>query len=256
MKKIICIIQARMLSTRLPGKIIKNILYKSSVERVIERVKISKLIDSIWLATTNHPSDNILLKYATLNAVKIFRGSVNDVLSRYVKIANIEKADVIVRITADCPLIDSEIIDKVIRTFLNKECDYTSNTITRSYPDGLDVEVFSAKALYKADKEAKHPLLREHVTPYITGTMKNFINAGKFKKEQVIYPKNYSYYRWTLDEKEDLVFLRRVFKYISDFSGWLEVIKLIEKKPNLIQINNNIKTNEGTNIGLKKFNFL
>ena len=156
-------------STRLPNKALKDICGKTCIQRVIERVQKSQLLDEIWLATTKKKTDKVFKKICEANEINFFQGSINNVLSRYYNIVKISNADYIVRITGDCPLVDASIIDKAVKLIIEKKCDYLSNTLERTYPDGIDVEVFSQKALNKAHKEAKHPFLKEHVTPYIHG---------------------------------------------------------------------------------------
>ena len=150
-EKITCIIQARMTSSRLPGKSMKSIIGKPAIQRVTERVKKSKLISDLWLACSDHKEDNVLENFAKANNINVFRGNMNDVLSRYVSISKMNDSGIIVRITGDCPLIDPDIIDAVIDKFIISDTDYTSNTLTRTYPDGLDVEVFSKNALYESE---------------------------------------------------------------------------------------------------------
>jgi len=253
MKKIACIIQARMSSSRLPGKSMKDINGKPTIKRVVERVSKSRLISEVWLACSKHNTDDILEEFSISNAINIYRGSMNDVLSRYVNISKNIKADIIVRITGDCPLIDPEIIDKVIEKHQNLFADYTSNTLVRSFPDGLDVEVFSSKSLYEADLYSNNSFMREHVTPYIHGRLSDKFLSGNFKREQLISTVDYSKYRWTLDEEEDLIFLNKVYNYLNDYCTWKDVINLLKIKPQLVDINKNIKFNEGTLIGLKNY---
>tara|TARA_B100001248_G_C27384922_1_gene459086 strand:- start:219 stop:2297 length:2079 start_codon:yes stop_codon:yes gene_type:complete len=249
--KVICIIQARVSSTRLPQKALKDIHGKTCIQRVIERVKKSQLLDEIWLATTKMKVDIVFKKICEANKVKFFQGSVNNVLSRYFNIVKISNADYIVRITGDCPFVDAGIIDKAVKLIKIKKCDYLSNTIDRTYPDGIDVEVFSNSALNKAYKEAKHPFLKEHVTPYIHGQVPEGINSGTFKVEKFSSKVNYERYRLTLDRQADLDLIRRIYSQLSDHCSWKEVINHIEKHSSLKKINNHIKTNEGSLIGLK-----
>ena len=141
-KKVVCIIQARMGSKRLPKKAIAEIAGITCIERVIKRIKLSKNISEIWLATTKKVEDDIFEKIIKKNDINIFRGSITNVISRFQNICNLSKGDYFVRITADCPLIDYEIIDKAINICVKYKYDYVSNTLDRTYPDGLDVEVF------------------------------------------------------------------------------------------------------------------
>ena len=148
-KKVICIIQARMGSKRLPGKVMKKISGIPCIQWVIKRIKLSKKIDEVWLATTKKKEDDILEKIANKLNVNFYRGSSDNVLSRFYKIANLSSGDYFVRITADCPLVDHKIIDKAINICVKKNLDYVSNTLKRTFPDGLDVEVFTKSTLIK-----------------------------------------------------------------------------------------------------------
>ena len=252
--KIICIIQARLNSRRLPKKVLVDIAGKSCLQRVIERVQESKLINEIWLATTFLKEDTILEETCNKLKIKFFQGSNLNVLSRFYHILNITKAKSIVRITADCPLIDAKVIDQIIRKFQKDKCDYLSNTVNRTFPDGLDVEIFSSAALKKTYQEAKHPFLKEHVTPYMHGKVPKGIQSGTFISKQYLNKKDYSNIRITLDRPEDLVLIRKVFSNLKDFCSWQEVIEFIKKNPSLKKINNHIKTNEGSKISMSMIN--
>ncbi len=234
-KKIVAIIQARMGSTRLPRKVMKKILGKEVILHDIDRLRQIKNLDKIVIATTNKNADNLIVE-AIKNYdsdIGVFRGSEDDVLDRYYKAAKEFNATVIVRITSDCPLIDPKVSDKVIEAFLNNKCDYCSNCLKRTYPQGLDTEVFSFEALEKAWKEAKEDYQREHVTPYI------YENPGKFKLLNVSNDKDLSYLRWTLDTIEDFNFIEEIYKrlYKENKIFYMDdVLKVLEKEPELIEI--------------------
>ena len=173
------------------------------------------------------------------------RGDDLDVLSRYVDIAKNTKANIIVRLTGDCPLIDPEIIDKTITLLIDEEADYASNIIKRTYPDGLDVEAFTSKALFETDKNAPAGFCREHVTTYMHGLYKNKYPIGNFKIASLEHSANFSNLRWTLDEKQDFNFLNTIFSNLSNNVGWQEIISFLIKRP-LLQIKNSkITSNEG-----------
>ena len=245
-KKIVCIIQARVDSKRFPEKILCDIEGKICIERVIDRVKACKEISEIWLATTKLKSDITLEKIAKKKEINIFKGSVVNVLSRFYKISKKTNADIIVRVTGDCPLVDPSLITKGIEYFNKTKFDYVSNTIERTYPDGLDLEIFSSAVLDEAYTKVKHPFLLEHVTPYIHGSsFKNF-PKGNYKIGQFKNKINYSKLRWTLDEKEDLQLLRKLYKKINDLTPWYHVIKIFKENPMLYSINGHIKHNEGS----------
>jgi len=200
---IVAIIQARMGSTRLPGKVMKTILDKHVILWDIDRVSLSKLIDEIVVAIPFGKQDDVIADTIEEynNKILISRGSEDDVLDRYYNAAVQTNADVVVRITSDCPLIDPVVVDHVIEQFLNNDCDYCSNSLQRTYPRGLDTEVFSFDALSKAWNESKKDYEREHVTPYIIE------NPDKFKLLNVSNTIDLSHLRWTLDTKEDFEFI-------------------------------------------------
>ena len=236
MKKVVAIIQARMGSTRLPGKVMKDLCGKTVLAHDIERVRQSKYIDEIVIATTKFKEDDIILKEVSKNGAKVYRGSENDVLSRYYEAAKENKADVIVRITSDCPLIDPFIVDEV----LNSNYDLVTNAgvypENRTYPRGLDVEVFSFDILKKAFQEAKEMYQREHVTPFIYENSKN-----------IYYYKNdidFSKYRWTLDTEEDYKLIEIIYKklYKGEHNFYFnDILKLFDDIPELFEINKNVR---------------
>lgn len=242
--KTVCIIQARMGSTRLPGKVMLDLCGKTVLEHVIQRVKRVKNIDEIVIATTIDKKDNVIVEEAMKCGVKVFRGSEEDVLSRYYYAAKENKADVVVRITSDCPLIDPEITQRTIDYYLiNKDkFDYVSNTLERTFPRGLDTEIFGFKVLEKAFNEATLQPDREHVTPYIWDNP-NMFSLGCYKNDV-----DYSKYRWTLDTEEDFELIKRIYEKLfylksNDFS-MEDILKVYEKDADLFYINNMIKQKE------------
>ena len=239
-RKIAAIIQARITSTRLPGKVLMDIEGKPMLWHVINRLKFSEKLDNIILAIPDTKESDVLEKFVKENNIKYFRGSKEDVLSRYYETAKKFKIDVIVRITSDCPLIDPKIVDLVIQKHLDSETDYTSNTLERTFPRGLDVEVFNFKVLEKTQKEARKNYQREHVTPYIYEHPEIFelqhIEAkGKLRRPDL---------RLTVDTKEDLQLIkeiyRRLYKPKKIFYGE-KIIDLLKKHQQLTLINKNIK---------------
>lgn len=237
--KIGAIIQARMGSTRLPEKVMKNLEGKTVLEHVIERVRQAKLIEEIIIATTIQDRDSVIEAEALRCGVKAFRGSEEDVLSRYYYAAKENNLDVIVRITSDCPLIDWQIIDKVVSKFMDSDYDIVTNagldTKLRTFPRGLDLEVFSFNALSSAFDNATEKYQREHVSPYIYETSKKvyvFKNSIDFSK-----------HRWTLDTEEDWDLITQIYKRlytgVHNF-GINEIIEVIQKEPELFEINKNI----------------
>ena len=239
-QRVVVIIQARMKSTRLPGKVLKTIAGKPMLAHVIERLKDTKLVNGIAIATTVKEEDRIILKLANDSGVKNFAGSEEDVLDRYYQAAKRYPADVIVRITSDCPLIDPEVVDKVIAFYLREKdmVGYVSNSLRRSYPRGLDTEVFSFEVLKRAWQEAKEPHQREHVTPYICEHPEIFHLANVENSEDL------SYMRWTVDEERDLEFVREVYKRLykeGEIFLMEDILTLLRKEPQLMEINKNVK---------------
>lgn len=240
MKKTVAIIQARMGSTRLPGKVMVNLMGKTILEHVIDRVKQCNEIDEIIIATTTDNKDNIIVKTAQKCGVKYFRGSEEDVLSRYYYAAKENNGEIIVRITSDCPLIDPFVIDEIVDFYKKNQYDIVTNASAdlkkRTYPRGLDTEVFGFNIIKEAYQKGDKPYQREHVTPYI------YENSNK-----IYYYKNntdYSMYRWTLDTKEDLQLITEIYKHL--YKGkhnfyFKDIIKLFEKYPGLAEINRDVE---------------
>ena len=241
--KTVAIIQARLTSTRFPKKILQKINNLTLIEFLVKRVKASKKIDTVVVAIPDNKENRIIKKY--LKNVKIFLGSEKDVLDRYYKTAKKFNANTIVRICGDCPFVDPVIIDKILLLFNNNEYDYISNIIKPTFPDGLDVEVFSFDILKKIWKKAKSKNDREHVTSYI---LKN----KKFKKYNYEFKKDLSKLRLTIDEKIDLKQLKAVYSYLKNKKsfGINDIHKLYMKNKKLFLINSSIKNNEGAKLNL------
>jgi len=237
-----CIIQARLGSTRLPQKILMNIDEANpTLFYVINQLNYCKKIDKLVVATTDLKEDDLVEEFVKNLGIACFRGSEKDVLDRYYNCAKEFEFDVIVRITADCPLIDPEIVDKIIENFDSKTEDYISNTLKNTFPKGLDVEVFTFEALEKAWTESKLSSDREHVTNFIR-------NNSTFKIKNYENEENYSEYRWTLDRTEDLEFIREIVKRIQKRPILMkDIISILEQEPDLSKINYNIDPNEGIN---------
>ena len=232
---ICCIIQARTGSARLPKKVIQKIDNDLTVlDYVIDQVKYSQKIEKIIVATTNLIEDDLICKYANLQKIECFRGSSEDVLDRFYQCAKKYSAKTIVRITADNPLIDPNIIDKVINEY--NKCDFITNTLERTFPYGTEVEVFSFVSLEKAWENAKKPSEREHVTPFIRNP------KNKFVLKNIKNQKNISNFRYTVDKLEDLQLVKEIIKNISTRPIFLQdIIKLNKDKPEIFEINKNIK---------------
>ena len=240
-ENIIAIVQARMGSSRLPGKVLENICDRPMLEWVIQRAKKSTRISQLVVATTAKDEDDILEKYCRLHAIPIFRGSSADVLDRYVQAGRKYHAGVIVRLTAGCPFIDPELIDQTLAVFFQTGVDFAANRLpppyVRTFPIGLDVEVVSMPALEKAWCESKALFEREHVMPYI------YQHPDLFKIKIINHEVDYGTYRWTVDTREDLEFIRTIAVLLGcrmDFS-WLDVIELLKKHPKLAEMNVQVK---------------
>jgi spore coat polysaccharide biosynthesis protein SpsF len=236
------IIQARFGSTRLPGKIVKLISGKPLLWHVWNRLTHSKMINDIIIATTTNSEDDQIESFCTENNIHFNRGSVEDVLSRYYETAIIFNVDIIIRITSDCPVIDPVILDDMINFFIVEnskyKLDYLSNTFERTFPRGLDVEIFSFESLQKSFTEAKEMYEREHVTPYIYKhpeifTIKNFFNE-----------KDYSFHRWTVDTIDDLELIKEIYNSLYDENNIFltkDILRLFDIRPELIKINQTVK---------------
>jgi glutamate-1-semialdehyde 2,1-aminomutase len=242
---IVAIIQARMGSTRLPGKVMLPISDDiPMIGALLFRLAKSKEIDKIVVATSVDPRNKPLIDYVEKKGYDVFQGSENNVLDRYYRASLKYKPDIVIRITADCPLIDSEIIDDVIRKYKSSNADYACNTIPPTYPDGLDVEVFSFLSLKTAWRDAKTSYDCEHVTSFIR-------NSGNFKIKNIASSVDYSDERWTVDECEDYKVVKSIFKHFYprlDFS-WKEVLSLTHSNPDIFFINKHLIRNEGASMG-------
>lgn len=239
---ILAIVQARVSSSRLPGKVLKTILDKPMIIHQMERIQCSKMIDKIVLATSNESSDDVLADICFKYHIDVFRGSLNNVLERFYQCTKKYKADQVVRITGDCPLIDWRIIDDVIRLHLNDDNDYTSNTLKLSYPDGLDVEVLTKDTLIRIYKQASLFSEKEHVTPYV------YNNKDLFKIGCLENKIDLSRYRWTVDEKEDFEVVKYIYEslYKKNIDFSMEDILNLYKEDNFIlKKNKDFLRNEG-----------
>ena len=246
--KTLAIVQARMTSTRLPGKVLLPILGKPMLALQLERMRRSKGLDGIVVATTTNSTDDPIVALCAKENVDCFRGSEKDVLSRYASAAQAFRADTVVRVTADCPLIEPDLIDRVVDTFFQApgQLDYVSNMLQPSFPLGLAVEVFSRSALEQADRQATHDAEREHVTPYI------YWRPDDFRLRSVNHQPNLSHHRWTVDTPEDFELIQKIFfeLYPNDPQfGMQQVLELLANRSEWLLINSRIeqKTPQTTN---------
>ncbi len=234
--RIVAIIQARMGSTRLPGKVLKDLGGATVLARVVSRVRRFRFVNEVVVATSKDPADDLIMKECQRLGTRAFRGGEQDVLDRYYGAAREAQAEVVVRITSDCPLIDPGVSDKTVQAFLDVLPDYASNVLEPTYPRGLDTEVMAFAAIESAWSDAREPYQREHVTPFL------YQHPERFKLLSVKGDHDYSQYRWTLDTPEDLEFLRAVYARSvnrQDLS-WQDVLGMVEREPELAEINRHI----------------
>jgi spore coat polysaccharide biosynthesis protein SpsF len=242
--KIVAITQARYGSSRLKAKVLRKINEDTILDIHLKRIKKSKLINEIVVATTDEAESDLIVEIANKNKVLSYKGSVNDVLDRFYQASKLVKPDIIVRITSDCPLIDANEIDKVINQLLISKCDYVSNTMQPTLPDGMDAEVFTFKALEKAHAEATLKSDREHVTPYIWRNS-TFKGGNLFVSQNVFNDKDYSNYRLTIDNEEDFLVIKELVETLGINCNWKEYVEFLDKNPHIKAINSEIKRNEG-----------
>jgi glutamate-1-semialdehyde-2,1-aminomutase len=241
--RVVAIVQARMGSTRFPGKVLAEIEGHPMLWQVVNRVRMAQAVDKAAVATSTESSDRAVANFCDKEGIPCFLGSENDVLDRFYQAARSYKADAIVRITADCPLIDPKVIDKIISCYCQADYDYVTNTMRYTYPDGLDVEVFSFQALETAWHKARLPAEREHVTAYIR-------TSGGFHLHNVESDVDLSSRNlgWTVDEPSDLKFVRAIYARLSNNNmafGLADILKLLDEEPHLMEINRGRIRNEG-----------
>ena len=237
MKKTAAIIEARMTSSRLPGKVLlESGINKPLLLCLIERIKKVKNIHQILVATTTNKYDDKIIEFCKDNNIDFYRGSEDDVMGRVLNASLKFKVDIIVEITGDCPIIDPEIISLVLNTHLENKCDYTSNCNFRSYPDGMDVQVFSTKTLYNSYKLAKTKLEKEHVTLEIR-------KSSKYSKINLVAPQDYFFpdLGLTLDEKGDYLLISSLFKFFNNNNfGLKHILNFIKENKKIMEVNKNV----------------
>jgi spore coat polysaccharide biosynthesis protein SpsF len=239
----ICIIQARMDSSRLPGKVLTDISGKPMLAHVIERAIAIKGVDDVLVATTINPEDAPITALASRSGALNFAGDTTDVLDRYYQAATRLEADAVVRLTADCPLLDPVLCEEILDQFAEGDWDYVSNVMPATFPDGLDTEVIAYRALKKSWEVAKLPSDREHVTTYIR------TNPELFKVSNIAQETNLSHVRWTVDEPEDLEFIRAVFKNLPEtetlFPSMDAILSMLKERPDIAALHPDHSRNEG-----------
>lgn len=234
--KVVIIVQARMTSTRLPGKVLKEVLGKPLLEYLIERLKRVNAADAIVIATTTNDTDLPIVELCGRLGVAVTRGSEHDVLSRYYESAKGHEAEVVVRITSDCPVLDPAVVDQAIRFHVDNadRFDYVTNAFSNSYPNGMSAEVFSFRALEEAHREASTGPEREHVTPFI------YLRPKRYRVGQLAYPRDLSSHRWTVDTPEDFELIRLIIEALypekPEF-GLEDIEALMKQHPSWALIN-------------------
>jgi spore coat polysaccharide biosynthesis protein SpsF len=244
---ILAILQARYSSSRLPGKVLKPILGKPMLLQQIERLGNSEMIDKLVVATSNGASDDAIEKMCVDNNIEVFRGNLENVLDRFYQCAKLHNPDHIVRLTGDCPLSDWKIIDNMIQYYLDERVDYMATS--SNFPDGLDAEVMTMFALSEAKQKATLPSEIEHVTQYINK------NLTRFKNKSFDFYRNLSHLRWTVDEPEDFILVEKIYQALyKDNPLFLtdDILKLLDKQPELNKINDNFSRNEGLERSLQE----
>ena len=248
---ILAILQARMSSSRLPGKVLKKVRNKALLEIQVSRLSQSKYIDKLVLATSLDASDNLIFDMCEKNKIECFRGDLNNVLDRYYKCAKQYNPSHVVRVTGDCPIIDYQIVDKVIKSHLDSGSDYTSNTINPTFPDGLDIEIMKYNVLCDIWKKSTLFSEKEHVTQYI------YNNKSCFKLNSYTNKIDYSDLRWTVDNPEDFTVVGYIIEQLyfenPDFS-WEEVLELYDnpKHKNILSENIKLERNSGMQSSILK----
>lgn len=242
--KVVAIVQARMGSTRLPNKVMKQIADVPMIELLLTRLAKSNQIDQIVLATSTNENNTPLVEHVQKLGYTCVRGSESDVLDRYLIAARLAQADIVVRITGDCPLIDPVLVDLVIAQFKAKDVEYISNAAPATFPDGLDTEVFTMQALERTWRESQEQHDREHVTPYMR-------RLGLFKTDIMLNAEDLSGLRWTVDEPADFDVVSQVFAHFAPdiHFSWTQVLELQRKRHEIFSANHDIIRNEGATMG-------
>lgn len=242
--KVIAVTQARYGSTRLPAKVLKKVGEETLLDIHLQRILKAKKVDKLIVATTTEEGSAEIVRIAERNGAGCHRGSINDVLERFYFAVKDLNPDYIVRITSDCPLIDPRVIDHVIEACLSAECDYASNTMKPTYPDGIDTEVFKFSALEKAYNEAKLKSEREHVTPYIKKNS-SFNKGNLFESVNVENDKDCSAYRITVDTQEDFDVIKNLIENLGKNAKWEDYIEYLDSHNDVKDMNSNHTRDEG-----------
>lgn len=249
-KKITAILQARFSSQRLPGKVLTPILGKPMLYRQIERIQACQKIDNLIVATSISPTDDPIAQFCESEKLTCFRGNLDDVLDRFYQAAKEANAKHVMRLTGDCPLIDPQIMDEMITTYLSGDWDYVTNRTPPTFPDGLDVEIMSFACLETTWKIATLTSDREHVTPYIYRR-----TDTEFKIKNIENPIDLSNHRWTVDEPSDIDLVRHIYDALYPTNknfNMKDILDFLDKNPQLISLNHHIERNQGYRKSLEK----
>jgi spore coat polysaccharide biosynthesis protein SpsF len=251
LSQVVAIIQARLLSTRLPEKVMADISGMTLLEHVIQRAKAIPTVGEVVVATSDSPRDAAVSDLAQKAGAQTFAGSEDDVLDRFYRAATAYGATTIVRLTADCPLLDPQLSGAVLDRFRAETLDYVSNIHPPTFPDGLDTEVISFEALKRTWRDASNSTEREHVTSHI------WENPDKFRIGAIVHSTDLSAMRWTVDEPEDLAFIRAISEHLAPYSdncdyGFQRVLDILDLYPGLAEVNAAYSRNEGYTKSLKQ----
>lgn len=241
---VVAILQARMGSSRLPNKVLLKVKGRTLLELYINRVQQSQLVDKIVIATTEKSEDDVIQGIVVQLGLDCFRGSENDLLDRYYQCAKEYHADAIVRVTPDDPFVDHRVIDRAVQIFKDNQVDFVTNHFEPTYPEGLDVEVYSIHALKKSWKEASLLSEREHVFPYIQN------HQDEFRIINFVQDKDYSHLRWTIDYKCDYEMTKVIYDHLYEKKPIFlqeDILQLLEEHPEIAEMNNHISRKEGVN---------
>jgi len=240
-QKVVAIIQARMSSSRLPGKVMQLIGGKPMLQWVIERACLASTVDEVMVATTIDPSDDALFDFCRQHSYQVYRGSLFDVLDRFYNAALLATAQIVVRITADCPLLDPGLVDETVSLLVRENADFAANRLPppwkRTFPIGLDVEVVKFASLERAWKEAKEPFEREHVMPYL------YDLKDRFKVSILDNDTDYGSLRWTVDTPQDLEKIRKIVDFLpTDHTfSWKDILEVSRRYPEIEELTDGIK---------------
>ena len=239
-ERVVAIVQARTGSTRFPAKVLQDIGGEPMLARVMERVGRASQVNEVVVATTQHPRDDVIEQLSRRSGWPCVRGSEDDVLDRYHQAALLHRADIVVRITSDCPLLDPAVVDLILNELARgQDADYASNTTDpRTFPRGLDVEAFTIDALATAWREDRDPVTREHVTPFL------YLHPERFLVRRLATDPDRSWMRWTVDEAEDLELVRLLYSEVGPVASWQETAEAMEANPQWAAINRDVEQRE------------